>query len=51
MNLFRITEKADLKYFEDYIGASNAVKLPGLAQYQFLSWSEMGEAELKGGPR
>jgi hypothetical protein len=51
MHLFRITEKADLKYFEDYIGAANAARLPGLAPYQFLAWQEMGEAELKGGRR
>jgi hypothetical protein len=51
MSLFRITEKADLKYFEEYIGADNAARLPTLQPYQFLSWSEMGEAELKGGRR
>jgi hypothetical protein len=51
MFLFRITEKADLKYFEDYIGAENAARLPSLEPYQFLAWAEVGEATLCGGRR
>ena len=48
MLLFRVTEKNDLDYFEDYIGRENAARLPGLSPYCFLAWSETGEVEERG---
>lgn len=43
MRLFRITEPKHLKYFEEYIGAEDAARLPSLPKYQYLRWN--GEAE------
>ena len=51
MRLFCMTERADLRYFEDYIGASDAARLPVLQKYEFLHWTGEGPALLKGGRR
>ena len=51
MRLFGMTERADLKYFEDYIGQADAQRLATLSKYQFLHWTGDGPAVLKGGPR
>jgi hypothetical protein len=52
MRLFRITERADLKYFADYIGEEEAAKLPTLQPYQFIRWDDSGEdSEVCGGRR
>lgn len=42
MRLFRITERADLRYFEDYIGGE-VVALPRLDKYQYLHWRGDGD--------
>lgn len=49
MRLFGMTERADLKYFEDYIGATDAARLATLQKYQYLHWTGDGPALLKGG--
>lgn len=51
MRLFCMTERADLKYFEDYIGQADANRLPTLQKYQFLHWTGDGPATLEGGRR
>lgn len=51
MRLFRITEKADLKYFADYIGDADAGRLAGLDKYTYLHWNGDGPAILRGGRR
>lgn len=51
MRLFGMTERADLKYFEDYIGAADAARLATLEKYQYLHWTGDGPAVLKGGKR
>jgi hypothetical protein len=49
MRLFYMREKADLKYFADYVGESDAARLSTLQKYQFLHWTGDGEAQLSGG--
>jgi hypothetical protein len=49
MRLFCMTERADLKYFEDYIGEEDARRLSALDKYQFLLWTGDGPAVLCGG--
>lgn len=51
MRLFRITERADVRYFEDYIGRDDAARMGTLDKYQYLHWTGNGSAELKGGKR
>jgi hypothetical protein len=51
MRLFGMTERTDLKYFEDYIGESDARRLASLDKYQFLHWTGDGPAKLCGGRR
>jgi hypothetical protein len=51
MRLFNMTERADLKYFEDYIGQTDAQRLPSLSKYQFLHWTGDGPGALCGGRR
>jgi hypothetical protein len=51
MRLFGMTERADLKYFEDYIGQTDAQRLATLDKYQFLHWTGDGPAKLEGGRR
>jgi hypothetical protein len=51
MRLFCMTERADLKYFADYIGEVNSQRLATLQKYQFLHWRDGGEVDLKGGKR
>lgn len=51
MRLFGMTERADLKYFADYIGESDAERLASLDKYQFLHWTGDGPAQLCGGRR
>jgi hypothetical protein len=51
MRLFGMTERADLKYFEDYIGEGDARRLATLEKYQYLHWTGDGPAELRGGRR
>jgi hypothetical protein len=51
MRLFGMTERADLKYFEDYIGEEDARRLASLDKYQFLLWTGDGPAQLCGGRR
>jgi hypothetical protein len=51
MRLFGMTERADLKYFEDYIGQEDAQRLATLQKYQFLHWTGDGPARLCGGKR
>ena len=51
MRLFLITEKADTKYFEDYIGADDARRLGTLPKFQFLHWIDGGETTLRGGKK
>ncbi len=47
MRLFAMRERADLKYFENYIG-SDVERLPTLGKYQYLHWTGNGAAVLKG---
>lgn len=49
MRLFHMHEKTDLNYFRDFIGDSDAERLPGLQKFQFLHWTGDGPAELCGG--
>jgi hypothetical protein len=49
MRLFGMTERADLKYFEDYIGQADAQRLAALDKYQYLFWTGDGPAQLAGG--
>lgn len=51
MRLFGATEEADLKYFEGYIGRTDAQRLTTLDKYQFLHWTGDGPAQLSGGRR
>jgi hypothetical protein len=51
MRLFGMTERADLRYFEDYIGQVDAQRLATLAKYQYLHWTGDGPAQLCGGRR
>jgi hypothetical protein len=51
MRLFGMTERADLKYFEDYIGEGDARRLAALQKYQYLHWTGDGPAALCGGKR
>jgi hypothetical protein len=51
MRLFGMTERNDLRYFEDYIGAADAQRLASLDKYQFLHWTGDGPAALCGGRR
>lgn len=51
MRLFGMTERTDLKYFEDYIGESDARRLASLQKYQYLHWTGDGPAVLCGGKR
>lgn len=53
MRLFCMTEEADLKYFQPYIGQENARRIPTLQPYQYLLWmdGQPGLAELRGGRR
>jgi hypothetical protein len=46
MRLFCMTERTDLKYFEDYIGRGDSAQLPGLPKYQYLHWTGDGPAVL-----
>jgi hypothetical protein len=39
MRLFYMREKADLKYFEDYIGQEDARRLSTLPKFHFLHWT------------
>jgi hypothetical protein len=47
MRLFCVTERADLKYFEDYIGQADVQRLPRLPKYQYLHWTGDGAAQLR----
>jgi len=49
MRLFGMTERADLKYFEDYIGEEDVRRLATLDKYQFLHWTGDNPAVLCGG--
>jgi hypothetical protein len=51
MRLFGMTERADLKYFEDYIGQEDAQRLAALQKYEYLHWTGDGPAALCGGRR
>jgi hypothetical protein len=52
MRLFKVKEKADIAYFEEFIGATDARRLPMLDKFQFLRWTDgCDEAELCGGRR
>ena len=51
MRLFGMTERTDLKYFEDYIGRADVERLPKLEKYQYLHWTGDGPAALCGGRR
>ena len=51
MRLFGMTERADLKFLEDYIGAEDVQRLPRLDKYQYLHWNGDGPARLCGGRR
>lgn len=51
MRLFGMTERTDLKYFEDYIGRDDVERLPKLDKYQYLHWTGDGPAALCGGRR
>lgn len=51
MRLFGMTERADLKYFEDYVGREDAERLPQLDKYLYLHWTGDGPAKLCGGRR
>jgi hypothetical protein len=46
-----MTERADLKYFEDYIGQEDAQRLAALQKYEYLHWTGDGPAALCGGRR
>lgn len=43
MRLFRTTEPAHLKYFQDYIGAEDSRRLPSLPKFHYLLWTGEGE--------
>ena len=49
MRLFGMSERADLKYFADYIGEVNAARLATLQKFQYLLWQDGGEMQLCGG--
>jgi hypothetical protein len=51
MRLFHMSERTDLRYFEDYIGQDDAQRLGTLQKYQFLHWTGDGPAQLKGGKK
>lgn len=51
MRLFGMTERTDLKYFEDYIGQEDSQRLAMLQKYEYLHWTGDGPAELCGGRR
>lgn len=44
MRLFHTREKADVRYFEEYIGQSEAQRLPSLPRFHYLLWTGDGEA-------
>ena len=45
MRLFHMRERADVRYFEDYIGRDDAARLSTLDKYQYLKWDGSGPAE------
>jgi len=51
MRLFGMTERTDLKYFEDYIGQEDSNRLATLQKYEYLHWRGDGPATLEGGRR
>ncbi len=51
MRLFSMRERADLKYFEEYIGAADAARLPSLPKYHYLLWDGSAETTLCSGSR
>ena len=51
MRLFGMREKADLKYFADFIGESNVTAAARLEKYQFVYWTDGQQAEVRGGRR
>lgn len=44
MRLFQMRERADLRYFEEYIGETDARRLSSLPKFQYLHWTGDGPA-------
>lgn len=51
MRLFYMRERADVRYFEEYIGTEDAGRLGALGKYEFLLWTGDGPAQKCGGVR
>ena len=51
MRLFHMREKADLKYFEEYIGQSDTARLSSLPKFHYLLWTGDGSAQVFCGGR
>lgn len=46
MRLFHMREKAHVRYFEEYIGQEDALRVASLPRFQFLLWTGEGEARI-----
>lgn len=51
MRLFHMRERADVRYFEEYIGQADAQRLTALPKYHYLLWTGDGPAALYSGGR
>ncbi len=51
MRLFYTRERADVRYFEEYIGQEDAARLTRLKKYHYLKWDGAGPARLFCGAR
>lgn len=51
MRLFYMRERADVRYFEEYIGNEDAARLPSLPKYHYLHWTGDGPARIFCGGR
>lgn len=49
MRLFGMREQADVRYFQEFIGQSNATRVTSLEKFQYLLWFDGEEARLCGG--
>lgn len=50
MRLFRITEPAQIDYFEEYIGRGGARRLRSLPRFEFLKWEDGADLENQPNP-
>jgi hypothetical protein len=51
MRLFYTRERADVRYFEEYIGQDDARRLASLPKYRYLKWTGNGQAQVFCGER